>query len=339
MTIYQIAKKLGISPSTVSRAVNPETRGKVAAATLAQVDRWVKKSGYTPNLAARQLRRASYETIGLVMPHFEGLFSHEYYTAILSGVSDAILHSHYRFKLILLKQGRTDWQNLKACEGVDGLVIVYCPLFHADKKSLSGIRIPSVVINDFEEKIKAHFVCGDNFMGGKLAAEYLQAKGHRNVALVTDTGLSSDFRLRADSFRAAFARKGSGARIFTVHSDSNDEPEASTAVEAFLQTQKPVTAFFCVGDRMAFGTIRTLRRLGIRCPQDVSVLGYDDNPRAEAFDPPLTTIRVPLPGMAKEAVRRLVGYLKDGSRQNFYYQKTVLPVSLVERASVKGVRS
>lgn len=336
MTIYTIAKKANISAATVSRALNPATQHKVAKETLRKIDALAKQLRYTPNLAARNLRKTKYDTIGLVVPHFEGLFSHEYYTTILSGVSDALLGSSYRFKLVMLKEGKTNWSrhNFKASEGVDGLIIVYCPNFHADKKTLEHIDVPCVVLNDYESKVKAHFICGDNFLGGQLAAEHLFSQGHRHIAVLKGPDSSSDSSLRLKGFQSYFKRNKLETKLFILKGGNNDEPEAARVTEAFIKSGQKASAFFCLNDRMAFGVLKKLRELNIPCPARVSVMGYDDNLRAGLFEPPLTTIRVPLYDMAKEAVRCLLGHLENNKKSGFYYQQTVFPVTLVIRKSV-----
>ena len=103
MTIYEIAKKAKVSIATISRAMSPETRSKVAPETLTEIDRLVALFGYAPNLAARHLSKTVFKTIGILMPHHPQIFLEDYYVKILAGVADATLETDYQFKIVLLK--------------------------------------------------------------------------------------------------------------------------------------------------------------------------------------------------------------------------------------------
>ncbi len=126
-TIYDIGHLTGVSIATVSRAVNPRTRHKVAPDTLRKIDAAIARHGYTPSLAARSLGGSALQTIGVMLPQSPGVFFHDYYVKVLAGISDALLETAYQFKLILSKPGDTRWDryDFKAGEGVEGLIVTH----------------------------------------------------------------------------------------------------------------------------------------------------------------------------------------------------------------------
>jgi len=328
-TIYEIARQAGVSIATVSRAMNRSARAKVARDTLRRVDEVVKRLGYAPNLAARHLGGASFRTVGVLLPHFSGIFFSDYYAQVLAGAADATLEAGYQFKLVMPSTaGGPVWDryNFRAAEGVDALVVTHWPNFFAKARALERLGIPCLVVNDPEPGVKARFVTGDNRMGGQLVARHLASLGHRRFAVITGPAWSSDSRERLEGFRSFF--RGRHVRIETAEGGFQEERAAQAVRSLFTRDRRTMpTALFCLNDLMACGALRQLRVLGLDCPKDVSVAGYDDDRRAETAGPPLTTVRVPLYAMTRDGVRALLA----GDRVRASIEK--YPVELVERAS------
>jgi LacI family transcriptional regulator len=203
MTILELAKKAQVSIATVSRALNPHTRHKVKAKTLEKIEDLMRKHSYSPNLAAKNLRRTTFQVIGILVPHLRGVFMGDYYPKLLSGVSDALLDSSYHFKMVMLKSENKKWDhyNFKFSEGVDGLIISHWPVFFSDKSVLNRLGIPCAVINDPEVSVQAYFVSCDNEEGGRLAAEHFYRQGHRKIAVLTGPEWSGDSILRLKGFQ------------------------------------------------------------------------------------------------------------------------------------------
>ena len=210
MTIQELAKKAKVSVATVSRALNPETRSKVAAETLQGIEDLARKQNYTPNLAAKHLRQTSYRTLGILFPHHEGILGSDYYSQILSGVADHLLSSDYSLKMILLKPDPSKWDhyNFKDGEAVDGLILTYWRTFFSDASVLAKLNLPCVIVSNVEKNVKAHFVGGDHFQGGRLAAEYLYFHGHRKIAVFTGSHGAPDTEQRLKGFLSFLAQKG-----------------------------------------------------------------------------------------------------------------------------------
>ncbi len=336
LTIHELAKKAKVSAATVSRALNQETQSKVAVETRLGIENLVKKYNYTPNLAAKHLRQTSYRTIGILFPHHEGIFLSDYYSQILSGISDYLLDSDYAVKMILLKSQKPKWDtyDFRDGEAVDGLIVTYWRAFFSDAAVLAKLNLPCVIVSNIEKNIKAHFVSGDHFQGGRLAAEYLYSHGHRKIVVLTGSGGAPDAQQRLEGFRAFLSEKGislGSNAIFDVHFKQD---EAYQFTETLLTKRPDATAIFCINDTLAFGVLKKLKELDIDCPKKISVMGYDNDRRAEASSPSLTTIQVPVYEAAKKAAEHLISYLKDKNSKKFYTPE-LLPVKLMERESVR----
>ncbi len=339
LTIYDISELAGVSIATVSRAMNADTSDKVASETFNRVAGLIDKHGYTPSLAARHLGGSTLKTIGIVLPQSPGVFFHHYYVQVLAGISDALLETEYQFKLIMSKPAQfRDRYNFRTGEAVEGLIVTHWHSFFSHASVFERLQLPCVVINDPEPNVLAHFVSGDHVMGGELAAQHLYAKGHRQIAVLTGPTCSSDSRLRLRGFRRFFQQAGRRVELTILPGGDFQQEKAREVVATFLKTKPSVTAFFCLNDDMALGVLQFLREIGRSCPKDFSVVGYDDDPRTETSVPPLTTIHVPLYTIAKEAARRLVERLKAGKDNESFPGRTLLPVELMERRSVRPRR-
>lgn len=337
VTIYEIAKAAGVSIATISRAMNPQTRHKVSPQVRRVIDGVVAKYSYAPNLAAKGLSSAVFNTIGVVMPHGRGIFLNDYYTRILNGISDELLDTPYRFKLLTLKRDNTNWSiyDFRGAEGVDGLIICQWRAFFPDKSVVEKLRLPFVIIGDPEPGIESCFVSPDHEQTGEIAAEYLIRNGHRRIALMEGAMKSVDNRLRVRGFKRALARHGVEIDADGILCGDFLEDRAADAARAWLEAQKGrrYTAMFCCNDAMAFGVLQVLRESGLRCPDDLSLIGVDDLTASASCQPPLTSIRMPLSEVARMASKHLLEHLRHRT-QSFAQRRILLPVELVERKSV-----
>ncbi len=340
VNIKEIAKRAGVSVATISRATNLETRGKVATKTLKKVDTFIERYGYTPNLAAKNLRQSTTKTIGVILPYLPGIFYSSYYTHVLSGVADFLFNTEYQFKLLLLKEEKTSWDqyDFKSGERVDGLVVTHWFKFFSKKSVLEKMNIPIVVINDYDKAIKTQFFSADHVQGGSRVAEYLYGMGHRRMAIVSGPEWSHDSRHRREGFKTFLSKVGIAIDPDLVLHAEFQEQAAYENAEELLKKRSRFTAIFCCNDQMAFGVIRKMQNLGISCPDDISVVGYDDESKAATFHPPLTSVHVPIYDLARQGTECLIKYLRlQDDRPKSLVGQTILPVSLIVRNSVKKI--
>ena len=336
MTIKEMAQKAGVSVATISRAMEAHTRSKVAPQTLKRVDALIKQYGYTTNLAAKHLRQTLTRTIGIVFPYVPGIFYSEYYTHILAGATEYLLETDYRFKMLLLKEGAWwDDYNFRVGEGVDGLIIIHWFKIFSNQAALEKINIPYVLINDLDLQIKAQFVAADQVLGGRMAAQYLYSNGHRQMAVLTGPAWSVDSQLRLEGFKDFLKEKGIILDSELVEDAGYLEQQAYEHTANLLHKNKGITAIFCCNDQMAFGALRRIKESGLECPKDISLVGFDDEAMAAMSMPPLTTIRVDVSSLAREAAKVLLVSLK--AIDNNQFTQIVSPPTLIERQSVKKI--
>ncbi|MEI8010917.1 MAG: LacI family DNA-binding transcriptional regulator [Candidatus Omnitrophota bacterium] len=336
ITIFEIAKKAGVSIATISRAMNPHTRGMVAPDTLKRINNLLTKYTYTPNLAARNLRQASTRTIGVVVPFYRDIFYNSYYMHILSGVSNTLEGSGYQFKLLALDQGQLwDHYDFRSGEQVDGLIVSLWFRFFSGKEVLEKIKVPTVVIDDFEKDVKAMFIGGDHVSGGRMAAEHLYTRGHRRVAVITGPDWSRDCRQRVDGFRSYWAAQGLSLDQDQVIAADFLHHKAKASFDQIIKKDPEVTAIFCCTDIMAGGVLERCQELNMACPRDISVVGYDDDMKIISRFPYLSSVHVPVYEMAQKAASGILEHLKSKRNKKFFNGTEFLPVRLVERQSVK----
>jgi len=334
LTIKDMAQKAGVSVATISRAMEAHTRTKVAPQTLKRIDTLIKKYGYTTNLAAKHLRQTVTKTIGIVFPYIPGIFYSIYYTHILAGATEFLLETDYRFKMLLLKEGAWwDDYNFKVGEGVDGLIIIHWFKIFSNQTVLEKMDIPYVLINDFDPNIDAQFIAADQVLGGRMAAQYFYTNGHRQMAVLSGPVWSVDSRLRLDGFKAFLKEKGIVLDENQVVDAKFLEQDAYESISGFIKNNKEITAIFCCNDQMAFGALRGLKDLGLECPKDISLIGFDDELKASLITPSLTTMRVDIAGLARQAAKILLERLKTPNKKSF--QPVISPPVLIERNSVK----
>ena len=340
VNITELAHKAGMSISTISRAINPETRGKVAAKTLKRIDYLLEKYSFTPNLAAKSLRKSSTKTIGLVFPYLPGIFYSPYYHHILAGVTDFLKDTEYQFKMLLLSENQKKWDHydFKIGERVDGLIIIHWFKYFSKISILENLGIPCAIINDLQENNRVRFFGVDHVVGGQIAANCLYTAGHRNIAILAGPDWSKDSQQRISGFLDFLKKVGIRVNPEFILTADFLETRAYEKIDSLFKKNSSITALFCCNDQMAYGAIRRLKELGISCPSDISVVGFDDDPWSATLHPPLTTIQVPVYELAKSAVQGLMGDLQSEDPKTLPARRPVLlPVRLIERHSVKKI--
>jgi LacI family transcriptional regulator len=305
LTIRDIAKLAGVSPATVSRVINgrPEVSDAVREAVL----KVVNEHGYT---AARPAGTPS-GLVGVTLP----LIHHSYFSEILAGVSEAFyehglpmvlcptLHEHDREVTLLqrLRHGTTD-----------GAILILPEESHEELAALHEQGYPFVIVDPRtqpDERVPT--VSASHLSGARDATAHLLALGHRRIAAITGpTGwIATDERLRG--YRGALGEAGiTPDPALQVESDFNDSG-GRRATEQLLALPDPPTAIFAFNDMLAIGALQAARHRGLRVPEDISVVGFDDTFEATIVNPMLTTVRQPLAEMGRMAVAQLVRLLQS----------------------------
>jgi DNA-binding LacI/PurR family transcriptional regulator len=286
-TIRDVARHAGVGVGTVSRVLNGSA--SVSEGTHARVHRAMTELGYRRSQIARSLSVGRSHALGVVAPFFTTPSVIER----LRGVVERLASHDYDVVLFSVEnpQQRADaLRDFARHDRVDGLLVISLPLADAEVETLRRDRLPVVLI-DVGHPALPHVVI-DDVGGGRLATNHLLGKGHRRIGFVGDAlGFTSSER-RREGFRDALSRAGIPAEDALERRGSPGRAAARDEALALLGGEEPPTAVFAASDLQAFGVLEAAESLGLRVPEDVAVIGFDDIEMAAPMG--LTTVRQPL---------------------------------------------
>ena len=301
-----LAKHLGLSPSTVSRVMNrsPEARS-VPATTQQRIFLAAEQLKYQPNMMAKSLRKQRSYTIGVIVPEIgEG-----YSSIVLNGIEHSLVREGYFFFVVSHMHRQhllEEYPRLLLARAVEGIIAV-------DTKWTEPLRVPVVTISGHETVEGLTNIVLNHRRAAALALGHLVELGHREIAIIKGQDFSSDTGTRWEAIRhTAQQLKVEISPLLVVQLETDDftsEPGYIAARE-LLGRDVAFTAVFAFNDISAIGAVRAIREAGLRVPEDISVVGFDDVPSAAFQNPALTTIRQPLQEMGTLAVQNLLGRLK-----------------------------
>ncbi len=308
-TLKDIAKKVGIHPATVSRALNPRTAHLVNPATVVKVKKAAAALNYLPNPMAAGLRTSRSHTIGVVIPDL----NNPLFPGMVRGIQDTLGRAGYTPLLVNTDNDPDIESHLIAslsARRVDGFILATARRDHPLLAQLSE-KFPIVLINRVSESVQLPSVAADEQHGIRLAIEHLYGLGHREIAHVAGPTWSSTGHERSQSFTRSMKDHGlaTAKRISAVSSWSIEE-----CASRLIKADPSITAIVAANDQLALGSIAAIKGMKLRCPRDISVVGYNDMPFMDIVDPPLTTVRVPQNDIGSEAARLLLSMLvEEGS--------------------------
>jgi DNA-binding LacI/PurR family transcriptional regulator len=327
-TIQDVARVAGVAASTVSRYLNGQLR--VSPATEAKVVAAVSELGYVPNAQARNLARRRSGVIGFVVPEI----SNPYFGAIADYVVEAV-ERHGLLVLLCSTRSQVVRQSsyieLLASGTIDGML--YLGSFRSNDRLAAAIRggLPVVVVDEPIAGLPpVHTVVMDDYAGGYQATSYLVALGHRRIAFVSGPAELGSVQERYRGYCDALCKGGIDPAGQVSQSGSFTEQFGMSALPHLLAAVQPPTAAFVASDYIALGVLSAAEQHGIRVPEDLSIVGFDDIRFSQYVRPRLTTIRSPLDQLAQVGVELLFEQLRDSGAKA---RTEVLPVELVIRES------
>ncbi len=313
-SVRAIARHLNFSASTVSLALNGrKPTGFVSVATRKQVLEAAKELGYP--LERLRTRRPVLERVAVFLhagpnPLYSGTALHLCRALNQNGVQ-ALTH----FTQTEQEAGTTAW-NLYQRQEIDGAVFI------GSRTQMPRPEIPSVFIGEVPRELPVWQVRIDNEGAARAVGEYLWAQGHRAMAALAPTRRNLAWERRLGGLRAYWQEQGQDvpdSQILRVEDDSHLEAALRESLAGFLAAERctvgPVTAFFCFNDWFAGMGLKVLRSLGVRVPEDISVVGFDDSIYAELLDPPLTTVHNPFDTLGSLAADLLLEQAETPERE------------------------
>jgi DNA-binding LacI/PurR family transcriptional regulator len=313
--IVQIATRLGVSPSTVSRALRQETAHLVSPVRRKEILDLADRLRFSPNPGARILRQGLNPTLTVVVPLDENIFFSEFYGRFLAGSLHAAATRGWDVHICTLhKTPRMDFREALQHLGLDSSGIIYLaePLSESDVGKLQGYRRPLVLTKSAlppdvdPASLDVPVVGIDNQGGARSAASLLLQLGHREIGLLLGPPGSRDAHERKQGYFEILRRDGVEPRREWIYEGPFSAETGRSAINAFLGAGQLPTAVCCANDEIAFGAIDAARSAGLNCPKDLSVVGFDDGLWATTCRPALTTVRQPLADLAERAVSLLI---------------------------------
>jgi len=341
VTIKDIAAALGISATTVSRALKDDVR--ISREVRDRVTKLARKMGYRPNLAAKSLVSNRTDAIGFLVDNL----SWSFFSELAECVQNAAERHGYS---VLIYSSQKGAEREKAgvesflSRGIDALLIYATeakenePLY----QEWAGFDIPVLFFNHFNH-MDVNCVTTDDYEGARKAMRHLMDLGHRNIGYVGSKEDSSIKRQRLAAYRDALAEAefGSGSGDSWVALEEDDPLYGyRVAKRWFAGSGDKPTAIFAQNDMLAFGVCRAIAELGMRVPDDVSVVGYDDLDTCQSLHPPLTTVKIPLKRLADSAMNFLIEQINagNGKPDDEVRLKTTFSPNLVIRQSTGPVK-
>jgi DNA-binding LacI/PurR family transcriptional regulator len=311
-TIYDVAKLAGVSAATVSKVIN--NKGRISEETKERINRIMGELNYQPNFIASAMKGKSTYQIALLIPDIENPIYAQYmkhieergqelgYNIVMCSTDN---NSEKEARHItLLRQRR-----------VDGIIIASKFKNDGILKELLRENFPVVLFAHERPEISIDSVTADDYMGGYLAVEHLLKTGHKRIGLLGEESISSDERVRGYKMALSTAGIPIADHLIVVGGSSLQEAEASAA--ALLDREDKPTAIFGCNDLLAIGVVKAAKSRGIRIPDELSVIGFDDTPLCSIISPNLSSVTMPVRELGKYVTDMIIRKIEqtDSSKQ------------------------
>jgi len=332
VTIKDIAKALNISISTVSRALRgmPE----IHADTRMAVMRLAEELDYQPNQLAKNLLKSQTRTIGVILPNM----SYYFFSAMLNSIEEAAMQAGYSVLVCQSNESylreKTQMENLLRSQ-VEGFIISLsldtnnCE--HVER--LVRKNIPLVLFDRYADSIRASKVIVDNFDAAFKATEHLVENGCKRIAFMAGPPQLLLSNQRIDGYRAALAKYGLPvSEQYILHCDYTQEDTLMQTL-TMMNLPQPPDGLLTVSDRIAYPAMYALKQKGVRIPEDIAIVSFNNEPISMFVTPSLTSISQPIQSMGMETVRLLLKQLEATDLAPYVPETKVMPTELIVRES------
>jgi LacI family transcriptional regulator len=334
-TLADIARSARVHSSTVSRVMNPATRGMVSADVAKSILEEARKIGYQPNRAASTLRTKRSNVVGVILPDI----TNAVFPPILMGIEDGLRQHGYLAITVNVgndeEEQRFVVQRLLG-QQVDGLIFATARRRDAVIDDCVGNDVAVVTVNRSDESGAVSCVVSDEALGMRLTVEHLAQLGHRRIAHIAGPDNLSTGHLRKRGFLdAVTAMKLPTADCMVYDSAGYSRASGHEAFCALMRAFPSTTAVVAGNDLVALGCYDGLRELGLQCPADISIVGHNDMPLMDMVNPPLTTVRIRHHELGLEAARLILARINRTSAEVVDIR---LKPELIVRASTAAPR-
>jgi len=329
VTIKDIAQRANVSKMTVSRVLSG--KGQVSEETANLIRKIAKELNYEPNLIARSLTSRKSFTLGVLFPKINKIFLDNYIAQVLSGITDEAQKQNYRIMLFPLENPSEKYISIANSNLLDGMLLLKTKENDLQLDELTESGFPFVLVNHNASGENISFVDAENVNGSVSAVKYLYDAGHRKIAFVGGNTDETRGRDRLKGYRQALKKLNIDYREEYVLFCNSNKEEAYHNSKKFLYLQDPPSAIFCADDYMAIGVIERLRVEGVKVPEDIAVIGFDDIEISTFVNPPLTTVKQPIYEIGRTAAKILLDLINGKIEVPVH---KMLKTELIERESV-----
>ncbi len=332
VNITDIAKKTGLSITTVSRVLNGKAEQyRIGGGSQQKIREAAKELHYTPNHFAANLKSGKSGTLALIVPSLKNPF----FAGIASKINAELRKLDYTTFISDSNEDpeieRMELQHL-AARNIEGLIIVPCGYQWEHIKELHEQGIPVVCIDRYFEDLDLPYVSTDNYLGAFTAARHLLGNGHSAITCIQGVQHSTPNRLRVKGFSDAMQQAGLGCD--SIVGDDFTFQNGYLEAKLLLQQKERPTAIFTLSNTIAMGCMKALKEEGIRIPDDISLITFDDHPYLDYLSTPLSCIAQPVSDISKIAVKFLFSGIRN---QDIKTSQVLLRPTLKLRDSVRRI--
>jgi len=312
-SLVDVARRAKVNISTVSRTIN--RTGKIGSDTQARVQQAMRELGYKPNRVARRLRTSQGTThlLGLIIPNIRNIF----FADLARGVEDVAYRNNFAVLLCNYDEDEAKerfYLDVMQAESVDGIILP--PIHEHDPAVLQVVRqgTPVVCVDRIISTGDLDKVEVDNHTGALRAVEHIVARGHRRIGLIGGPANSSTGRERHRGYKDAHAQANLTVKADLVRFGDFKQESGRALTHELLKLSNPPTALFVCNGLMMAGALEAIAALGLKVPKQVGIVGFDDLPLADVFNPPLTIVRQPAYEVGRCAAELLLKRIEDPTR-------------------------
>lgn len=328
-SIEDVARLAGVSITTVSRVINNLSTVKDKNRRL--VLEAVKSLNFHPSALAQRLATGKCNIVALVIPRYEGVFYSFYVLELIRGIGT--LCEALKLDLLLhLTQAGAELN----ISGAGGIIFADIIGNHKQLEEALAQKIPCVVLNNLVTDIEVTSISVDNTNGAQEAVEYLVGLGHKKIAHITGDVITQAAAQRLEGYKTALKKNNIPSRPDYIFKTDYSRGAARIAADKIFKMPDGPTAVFVASDSMALEVMAVAKELGKNLPNDLSIVGFDDNPSGLYGPVGLTTVRQPLIKMAEESVKELNLMISGGPKAKDI-KKIILPTELVVRESCRSI--
>jgi LacI family transcriptional regulator len=330
-TIHDIAKKLEISASTVSRALN--NNPLISEATRKKIKETAEVMGYRPNHMAANFRTKRTHTLGVILP----LINRHFFSSVISGIEDIAYQQGFA---VTIAQSNDNFEKENKIahtffsNRIDGLIIsIGMQTTSGDHlKSFLERNIPIVFFDRVVDEIEAHKIVVDDYAGAYKATQHLIEQGAKNIAHIGGPLNLKIYQRRQDGYCQALKDSGLKWHNSMIINNSLTREDGTRAIQNLLEEPLKPDAIFCANDTTALSVIIYLQEHGIRVPEDIAIVGFSNEPFSEVVTPSISTIKQPGFEMGKIAAELIINQI-NSQRPTTKFKTIVMPTELVVRKS------